>query len=54
MYHDNIPVSVAAIMDNSGAASLEFVGTIPGMRKKDLRRLYAKKPYVMPFLTARR
>lgn len=34
MYHDNIPVSVASIMDNKGIASLEFVATIPEMRRK--------------------
>lgn len=34
LYHDNVPVSVASIMDNNGAASLEFVGTVPEMRRK--------------------
>lgn len=34
LYHDGIPVSVAAIVDNKGVASLEFVATIPEMRRK--------------------
>lgn len=43
MYYDNIPVSVAAIMDNGGAASLEFVGTIPRMRKKGFAKAICEK-----------
>lgn len=43
MYRDNNPVSVAAIMDNNGAASLEFVGTIPEMRKKGFARAVCEK-----------
>lgn len=36
LYHDDIPASVAAVMDNGVAASLEFVGTVPEMRKRGL------------------
>ncbi|MDE6593902.1 MAG: GNAT family N-acetyltransferase [Oscillospiraceae bacterium] len=43
LYHDNIPVSVTAIMDNNGAASLEFVGTIPEMRSKGFARAVCSK-----------
>ena len=43
MYHDNIPVSVAAIMDNNGIASLEFVATIPEMRKKGFAKAVCEK-----------
>lgn len=43
LYHDNIPASVAAIMDNNGAASLEFVGTIPRMRKKGYAKAICEK-----------
>ncbi|MDE7293158.1 MAG: GNAT family N-acetyltransferase [Oscillospiraceae bacterium] len=43
LYHDNIPVSVTAIMDNNGAASLEFVGTVPEMRGKGFARAVCSK-----------
>lgn len=43
MYQDNIPVSVAAIMDDHGIASLEFVATIPEMRRKGLARAVCEK-----------
>ena len=43
LYHGGVPVSVAAIMDNNGAASLEFVGTIPEMRKKGFARAVCEK-----------
>lgn len=43
MYRDNIPVSVAAIMDDHGVASLEFVATIPEMRRKGLARAVCEK-----------
>lgn len=43
LYHDGIPVSVAAIMDNNGAASLEFVGTIPEMRNKGFAKAVCEK-----------
>ena len=38
-YNQSVPVAVASVMDNSGIASLEFVATIPEMR----RRGYAKR-----------
>ena len=34
LYHNNMPVSVAAIMNNKGIVSLEFVATIPEMRRQ--------------------
>ena len=43
LYHDNIPVSVAAIMNHNGVASLEFVGTIPEMRKRGLAKAVCEK-----------
>lgn len=43
LYHDNTPVSVAAIMDNKGIASLEFVGTIPEMRRKGFAKAVCEK-----------
>lgn len=50
LYHDTTPVSVAAIMDNHGAASLEFVGTIPGMRQKGFARAVCEKAVYEAFL----
>ncbi len=43
LYHDDIPVSVASIMDNNGAASLEFVGTIPDMRRKGFAKAVCER-----------
>lgn len=43
MYYENAPVSVAAIVDNNGAASLEFVATIPQMRKKGFAKAVCEK-----------
>ncbi len=43
LYHDDVPVSVAAIMDNNGAASLEFVGTVPEMRRKGFAKSVCEK-----------
>lgn len=43
LYHDSIPVSVAAIMNNHGAASLEFVGTVSGMRQKGFARAVCER-----------
>ncbi|MDE7362649.1 MAG: GNAT family N-acetyltransferase [Oscillospiraceae bacterium] len=43
LYHDDTPVSVTSIMDNNGAASLEFVGTIPEMRGKGFARAVCEK-----------
>lgn len=34
LYHDNVPTAVAATMNNEGAVSLEFVATIPEMRRR--------------------
>lgn len=36
LYKDNAPASVAAVMDNNGITSLEFVATAPEMRQKKL------------------
>ncbi len=43
LYHNGMPVSVASVMDNNGAASLEFVGTIPEMRKHGFARAVCEK-----------
>lgn len=43
LYHGDVPVSVAAIMDNKGAASLELIGTIPEMRRKGFAKAICKK-----------
>lgn len=43
LYYDNTPVSVASIMDNNGVDSLEFVGTIPEMRKKGFAKAVCEK-----------
>lgn len=43
LYHSDVPVSVSAIMDNNGAASLEFVGTVPEMRRKGFARAICEK-----------
>lgn len=43
MYYDNTPVSVASIMDNNGVDSLEFVGTIPEMRRKGFAKAVCEK-----------
>lgn len=43
LYHDGTPVSVTAIMDNNGAASLEFVGTITEMRGRGFARAICEK-----------
>lgn len=43
LYHGEVPVSIAAIMDNNGAASLEFVGTVPEMRKRGFAKAVCEK-----------
>ena len=43
LYHGSTPVSVASIMDNNGVDSLEFVGTIPEMRRKGFARAVCEK-----------
>jgi len=43
LYYDSVPVSVAAIMNHQGAASLEFVGTIPEMRKRGFATAICEK-----------
>ena len=43
LYHDSVPASVAAIMDHQGAASLEFVGTVSGMRQKGFARAVCER-----------
>ena len=37
------PVAVSAILDNSGIASLEFVATIPEMRRKGYAKAICEK-----------
>lgn len=43
LYHNDIPASVTAIMNNNGAASLEFVGTAPEMRRKGYAKAVCEK-----------
>ncbi len=43
LYQGNVPVSIAAIMDDKGICSLEFVATIPEMRKKGFARAVCQK-----------
>lgn len=43
LYHDGVPASVAAIMDNNGVDSLEFVGTVPEMRRKGFAKAICEK-----------
>lgn len=43
LYHEGAPVSIAAIMDNNGADSLEFVGTVPEMRGKGFAKAVCEK-----------
>ena len=42
-YSNGIPVSVAAIMNNNGVVSLEFVATIPEMRRRGLAKAVCEK-----------
>lgn len=50
LYHQGIPVSVASIMDNNGIASLEFVATIPEMRRQGFARAVCDKAVEEAFL----
>lgn len=43
LYHDGVPVSVTAIMDNNGVDSLEFVGTVPEMRRKGFAKAVCER-----------
>ncbi len=43
LYHDNVPASVTAIMNNNGAASLEFVGTVTEMCGKGYAKAVCEK-----------
>lgn len=43
IYHDGVPVSAAATMDNHGIVSLEFVATIPEMRRKGYAKAVCTK-----------
>lgn len=42
-YHDSEPASAAAIMDNNGVASLEFVATMPEMRRQGYAKSVCEK-----------
>lgn len=48
-YCGNIPVSVAAIMDNNGIASLEFVATVPEMRRQGFAKLVCERAVLDAF-----
>ena len=39
LYKNHTPAAVATIMDNNGVASLEFVATIPEMRRQGLAKI---------------
>lgn len=43
MYSKNVPVSVAATMNNIGIVSLESVGTIPQMRRQGFAKAVCEK-----------
>lgn len=43
LYNQNVPVAVASIMDNNGIASLEFVATIPEMRRHGFARAVCER-----------
>lgn len=43
LYKNDVPAAVAAIADNSGIASLEFVATIPEMRRQGLAQTVCAK-----------
>lgn len=43
LYDDNIPSSVCAVMNNDGIASLEFVTTIPELRRRGLAQTVCSK-----------
>lgn len=43
MYHNNVPVSVASTMNNHGIVSLEFVATIPEMRRQGFAKSVCEK-----------
>lgn len=38
LYHDHTPAAVASVMDNNGIDSLEFVATVPQMRRRGFAR----------------
>ena len=43
LFHGDTPVSVASIMDNNGIDSLEFVGTVPNMRRKGFAKAVCER-----------
>ena len=43
LYNQGRPVAVASVIDNSGIASLEFVATIPEMRRQGFSRMVCEK-----------
>ena len=43
MYNQSVPVAVASVIDNNGIASLEFVATIPEMRRHGFARRVCEK-----------
>lgn len=38
IYNQSVPVAVASVIDNNGIASLEFVATVPNMRRQGYAR----------------
>lgn len=43
LYHQNMPAAVASIYDNNGIASLEFVATVPEMRRQGFAKAVCEK-----------
>ncbi len=43
LYNQSVPVAVAGAIDNDGIASLEFVATIPEMRRQGFARMVCEK-----------
>lgn len=50
IYDNNTPVAVAAVLDNNGVASLEFVATVPEMRRKGYAKAICEKAVNDAFL----
>lgn len=43
LYNKSVPVAVASVIDNDGIASLEFVATVPEMRRRGFAREVCEK-----------
>jgi ribosomal protein S18 acetylase RimI-like enzyme len=54
LYKNDIPAAVAAVMDNNGIASLEFVATIREMRRQGLSRVVCERAIEDAFINGAR